>query len=135
MTNFIRRIITIVVCSQFVGLCLSIVSRYIFRANFQLWPIISSLLLLLLLFCNLLVCAFRLWLQDWGWQIESGSAWQYNAFPIPNFYKYIIYIFSYTYIDDIPIPKYINYISSYAALTLHLYSYLWKYNTFYNFQL
>ena len=38
------------------------------------------------------VCGIRFWLEDWGWQIESGAGWQYNGLPIASFWQTIFFI-------------------------------------------
>ena len=58
----------------------------------------------------MLVCGIRFWLEDWGWQIESGLGWQYNGLPIASFFgkqsfslKYILeYQGIYNYICTAP---------------------------------
>ena len=55
-------------------------------------PSVSLQLFPLYIVHNLLVCGIRFWLEDWGWQIESGAGWQYNGLPIASFGKQYIAI-------------------------------------------
>ena len=44
---------------------------------------------------NWLLCSIPFWLEDWGWQIEKGSCWQYNGFSIYNFFFDKMWIYLY----------------------------------------